>query len=341
MKFNIFILLLSIFVPSLSFEENEFSDGILVKTRTGRETGASSSGTKEIVENSVDLLTGLFKLISVKGKIESLENVIKAWRTQLKEEEDELSELEEKMKELTKRENSLRDRLKNDKFYLENILAKEKAKQGFFSSLCSAGNKFLCITGNMAKFSLKFNIEYQSQEIVKVYMDPHKKLPILENQYDSLNTLLDMLDKEIDSLKNKYKAKQELVQRLEDIFRYGYTVTAVAQGGGMPFKKNEYSFNRKKKQFEVYVKCKTRWDAYDAALNHGSNGYFNFPIYNRIHDDEDPDQFRHYHLGRNGKRENDKQGGKQCNFHYTYGYNTHKAVSRKQDGCDPVPKNIC
>jgi len=356
-------------------KENEFSDGILVKTRTGTETGASSSGTKEIVENEsntvdsneneqrsaekqkeVNELTELFKSMfvkkqkekmkgsneSVEEKIESLENVVKAWKTQLKSEEDELNELEQKMEQLIKRENFLRDRLKNNKFYLEIILANEKEKQDV-----SPVEKLQSLMEKLQKSFLKMFIEQQSEEtgneiFKEVHKDPYGKLYMLENQYDSLDSLLDILDQEIDSLKNEYETKKKLAKKLEDIFLHGYTATLQLEFGYMPFKLGEYGFNRAKNQFEVYVKCKTRRDAYDAAKYHGSNGYFDYPIYHPIHDYENPSHFRHFHLGKKFgsevKKLNDKHAGYQYNFHYSYGSNTHGAVSWEEQGCKyPVP----
>ena len=104
--------------------------------------------------------------------------------------------------------------------------------------------------------------------------------------------------------------------------------------------RNQSKWNSYKNQMDVFVACKSREDAFNAALHHGSKGYYNTPIEDPINNENNALEFPHYHLGRNSKRQSVNNRNQRINYdyHYYYGVNGHGKIARQEEGCDkPVP----
>ena len=85
---------------------------------------------------------------------------------------------------------------------------------------------------------------------------------------------------------------------------------------------------------DVCVACHSKEDAYEAALKHGYDGYYNTPIEDPIHYKNNRNEFPHFHLGRNNEKRLVRHKGIDYNYHYNFGRNSFNKEARKERGCD-------
>ena len=105
---------------------------------------------------------------------------------------------------------------------------------------------------------------------------------------------------------------------------------------GSPFKIYSRT-NTLRNKIDVFVACNSYEDALNAATNHGkgwSDGYYNTPILDPIHKTKNPNEFPHFHLGRDNRRELVMHEGIAYNYHYYFGDNSHGRIARQEKGCD-------
>jgi len=102
--------------------------------------------------------------------------------------------------------------------------------------------------------------------------------------------------------------------------------------------KPKITWNSNTNEFDVFVACKSKKDARKAAIYHGMNAWPNeyvTPIEDPIHNNNNPNEFPHFHLGVNDERMNifNDEDGQYYNYHYCYGVNGFGKIARQQPGC--------
>jgi len=106
-------------------------------------------------------------------------------------------------------------------------------------------------------------------------------------------------------------------------------------------------WNPIKKHMDVYVACKTRKDALEAAKHHGEDlGFNRLDLYQWSDPVQDPNHtsngFPHFHLGQHisisGQtfKKLETYNRIVYNYHYYFGKNSYGEVARQQPGCDEL-----
>jgi len=249
---------------------------------------------KERISNQEIELEDLKKRIE--GFDDSMKQKTNSYEKYKKELKDEINKLTETIGIKEKEYNDMTDVLKqeNEKLKIENKRLND-----------DANSRETKIRKDLRKELKAEKIEALNEQKSKLKEEFSKICLSFNNAMDSLEVEDNSEDEDEEENLNQFKVKKMLT-----------------------------TWNSNKNQFEVYVACKTQYDAYNHALNHGEKGYYNTPIHNVMHQPDRDDHFNHFHLGRNNQKEYVMHQGDMYNYHYYYGSNDHGMIAREKEGCD-------